>query len=285
MVTLRSRREIELMRDAGSIVAEAFAEAAREIRPGVSTYELNRTVEKVIEKRRAEPLFKGYRGFPAVSCVSINEEVVHGIPRKDRRLAEGDLVSIDVGVRRQGYCGDAAVTFPVGAVDARARKLCAACIEALDAAIAAALAGARLSRVSAAVEGYARERGYSVVKRFVGHGIGTELHEAPHVPNYVDDDVLSNDMLLRPGVVLAIEPMLNEGTDEVMELDDKWTVVTADRKLSAHFEHTVAVGSNGPEILTPWHETIDIGIFSGKIGLFINRGRLTSHAERRTDSG
>ncbi|HAK94798.1 MAG TPA: type I methionyl aminopeptidase [Planctomycetes bacterium] len=285
MVTLRSRREIELMRGAGSIVVEAFAEAARVLKPGVSTYEINRTIEKVIEKRRGEPLFKGYRGFPAASCVSINEEVVHGIPHRGRRVAEGDLVSLDVGVRRQGYCGDAAVTFPVGAVDARARALCAACIEALDAAVADARPGARLSQVSNAVESYARARGYSVVKRFVGHGIGTELHEAPHVPNYVDEEVLRSDMLLRPGMVLAIEPMLNEGTEEVVELGDKWTVVTADRKLSAHFEHTVAVGPDGPEILTPWHETIDTGIFSGKIGLFINRERLTSHAERRADSG
>ncbi len=284
MVTLRSRREIELMRDAGAIVAETLVEAGRVIRPGVSTFEINRTVEKVIAKYRAQPLFKGYRGFPAATCVSINEEVVHGIPRKGRKLAEGDLVSIDVGVRHRGYCGDAAVTFPVGTVSARARKLCAACVEALDAAIAAAQAGARLSRVAAAVEGYARERGFSVVRRFVGHGIGTELHEAPQVPNYVDEEVLKNDILLHPGTVLAIEPMLNEGTDEVVELDDKWTVVTADRKLSAHFEHTVAVGPDGPEILTPWHEAIDIGIFSGKIGLFINHRRLTSHAERRADS-
>lgn len=250
MVTLRSRREIDLMRDAGSIVVEAFAEAARAIKPGVSTLEINKTIERVIDTRRAEPLFKGYRGFPAVSCISINEEVVHGIPRRDRKVAEGDLVSLDVGVRRQGYCGDAAVTFPVGAVGERARALCAACIEALDAAVAAAVAGVRLSRVSTAVEGYARARGYSVVKRFVGHGIGTELHEPPHVPNYVDEEVLRNDMLLRPGVVLAIEPMLNEGTGEVVELDDKWTVVTADRKLSAHFEHSVAVTEDGPLVLS-----------------------------------
>ena len=179
MVTLRSRREIDRMRGAGSIVVEALAEAARMLKPGVSTYEIDRTIEKAIEKRRGEPLFKGYRGFPAASCVSINEEVVHGIPRRDRRVAEGDLVSLDVGVRRRGYCGDAAVTFPVGAAAAGTRALCAACIEALDAAIANMWPGARLSEISAAVEGYARARGFSVVNRFVGHGIGTELHEAP----------------------------------------------------------------------------------------------------------
>lgn len=273
------------MRDAGEIVAEAFLEASRTIRPGVSTGEIDTVIERVIRRRGAEPLFKGYRGFPAVSCISINAEVVHGIPRRSRKVAEGDIVSIDVGVRYRGYCGDAAVTFPVGSVSENGTRLCEACREALWCGIARVRPHNLLSDVSRAIESHARGLGYGVVKKFVGHGIGTELHEPPHVPNYVDEEVLAADVLLRPGMVLAIEPMLNEGTDDVCELKDGWTVVTADGRLSAHYEHTVAVGADGPEVLTPWHEKIDSRWFSGNIGLFNIGDRQGAHAERRADSG
>lgn len=257
MVTIRSEREIDKMRASGRIVVTVFKELAQAIKPGVSTQQLNEIVEASIVKSGAIPLFKGYRGFPAASCISINEEVVHGIPSRKRILKDGDIVSIDVGVRYAGYCGDAAVTFPVGNVSGKAAKIMKACRTALMQGIAQVRPGGLLSKVCAAIESYATSQGYKVVRRFVGHGIGTEMHEPPHVPNYVDEEVLSNDVLLQTGMVLAIEPMLNEGTHQVKELKDKWTVVTTDRKLSAHFEQTVAVGPEGPEIMTPWHEEID----------------------------
>jgi methionyl aminopeptidase len=258
MVTLRSPSEIEKMKQAGRIVVEALKKASKLIEPKISTYKINSVIEECVKSYNAELLFKGYRGFPAGSCISINEEVVHGIPSKKRLLAGGDIVSIDVGVRYRGYCGDAAITFPVKEISESKCRLITACRKALACSIEQMRAGGLLSRVCGAIQDYARSCSYSVVRKFVGHGIGTEMHEPPHVPNYVDREVLANDLLLRPGMVLAIEPMLNEGTYEVRELKDRWTVVTLDGKNSAHYEQTVALGSDGPEILTPWHEEIDI---------------------------
>jgi len=271
------------MREAGLIVAKVFRAVATAVRPGVSTWDLNEVVEKVIAANGAEPLFKGYRGFPASSCISINEEVVHGIPSRKKILSEGDIVSVDVGVRRRGYCGDAAVTFPVGKVSPAAKRLLEATAGALRKGIEAARDGARLSRIGAAVQEYAESFGFGVVRRFVGHGIGTEMHEAPQIPNYVDEEVLANDVRLRNGMVLAIEPMVTEGTYDVVDRGDGWTVVTADGGLAAHFEHTVALTADGPEILTPWHEKIDSEFFSGIIGLFTDCEHARSHAERRAD--
>jgi len=276
------------MREAGRIVAEVFGEVAKVIRPGVSTYEIDRVVETAIKRRGGKPLFKGYpgpeavRSFPASSCISINEEVVHGIPKKDRVLREGDIVSVDVGVGWRGYCGDGAVTFCVGSVSDRARKLVATCYRALLAGIAQAKAGNRLSQIGAAVQHCAESAGFGVVRRFVGHGIGTSLHEAPKVPNYVDEEVLKEDLILECGMVLAIEPMLTEGTYELVDMPDQWTQVTADRRLSAHFEHTVAITREGAEILTPWEKEIDTVQSPCIIGLF---GRSENYAERGTDSG
>ncbi len=258
MVTLRSPKEIQKMKDAGRIVAKALKKASLLIEPNVSTYAINSAIEEHVKKSGGDLLFKGYRGFPAGSCISINAEIVHGIPRKDRKLQAGDIVSIDVGVRYKGYCGDAAVTLPVNGVSEKKCRLMKACRGALSRAIETMRSGALLSDVCSAIEDYARQRSYSVVRQFVGHGIGTEMHEPPQVPNYVDREVLSHDLLLQPGLVIAIEPMLNEGTYRVKELKDKWTVVTADGKNSAHYEQTVALGPDGPEILTPWHEEIDI---------------------------
>ncbi len=273
------------MREAGQIVAEVFRALSRAVRPGVSTADLNAVVEGVIASYGATPLFKGYRGFPASSCISLNEEVVHGIPDQRRYLESGDIVSIDVGVKHRGYCGDAAVTFPVGTVRPEADRLLAVCREALRRGVDAARPGNRLSGIGGAIQGYAEAQGYGVVRRFVGHGIGTEMHEAPQVPNYVDEDIVGNDVLLRAGMVLAIEPMLTEGTHEVRDLDDGWTVVTADGRRAAHYEYTVALGSEGPQVLTPWDELIDSEVFSGKIVQFVDREHTQSHAERRADSG
>jgi methionyl aminopeptidase len=273
------------MRQAGQIVAEVFRALSQAVRPGASTADLNAVVESVIRSYDAKPLFKGYRGFPASSCISLNEEVVHGIPSRRRRLEPGTIVSVDVGVKHCGYCGDAAVTFPVGKVSEAADRLLSTCREALRRGVDAARPGNRLSDIGGAIQAFAEAQGYGVVRRFVGHGIGTDMHEAPQVPNYVDDEILSKDVLLKPGMVLAIEPMLTEGTHEVEDLDDGWTVVTADRRLSAHYEHTVALGPEGPQVLTPWHELIDSEVFSGKIVQFADREPTQSHAERRADSG
>lgn len=291
------------MRDAGQIVVAVFAALGKAVRPGTTTGELNRVVEETIARAGAVPLFKGYRGFPASSCVSVNHEVVHGIPTRKRKLGQGDIVSVDVGVRYRGYCGDAAVTFPVGAVSAEAQQLLDGCHEALRRGVAAARPGNRLSQIGAAIQTYAERQGYGVVRRFVGHGIGTEMHEPPQVPNFVDEEVLKNDVILRPGMVLAIEPMLNAGTFEVRELEDGWTVVTVDGRLSAHFEHTVAIGPEGPDVLTPWDTPGAAGVpeppeaverpgadvdtrgFSGNIVGFAGGTRSRSHAERRAHTG
>lgn len=243
--------EIDLMRQAGRIVAQGLRLLAEHVRPGVTTAELDALYERHVRESGAVPTFKGYRGFPASICVSINEEVVHGIPSPRRILKEGDIVSLDAGATYKGYVGDAAVTLPVGKISPAARRLIDTTREALEEAIKLVAPGVGLSKIAATIQRYAESRGYSVVKKFVGHGIGRQMHEEPQVPNYVDGLPLEQfEYILKPGICIAIEPMLNEGTDDVRTLKDNWTVVTRDRKLSAHFEHTVAVTEKGHEVLT-----------------------------------
>jgi len=247
VIVRRSAREIDLIGRAGEIVAEVLTECRRMARPGVTTGELDEAAESMIRCRGGVPLFKGYRGFPKSLCTSINEEVVHGIPGP-RRLKEGDLLKVDVGVRLGGYCADAAVTLPVGEVSAEAVRLMEICKTALERAIAAMRPNMKLSALSAAIQSYVESQGYSVVRKYTGHGIGREMHEDPQVPNFVSRSM--PDPLLPEGTVLAIEPMVNAGGPEVEVLDNRWTVVTRDRSLSAHFEHTVAICDRGARVLT-----------------------------------
>jgi len=235
------------IRESARTVARCLALMGREVRPGVSTLALDRMAEDFIRAEGGEPAFKGYRGFPGSICASINEEVVHGIPSPKRVLREGDVISIDVGVRRDGYYGDAARTFAVGEIAPEAARLLEATERALALGIEQARPGNHLTDISHAVEREVTRHGCSVVRALVGHGIGCELHEEPQIPNYGPP---GQGPKLRAGMVFAIEPMVNQGTADVVTLQDGWTVVTADRKLSAHFEHTVAVGENGPQILS-----------------------------------
>lgn len=251
---LKDAWELELMRRAGAIVARTLELVASHARPGVTTAELDRLGEKYIKSQEAFPTFKGYRVgskiFPASLCLSVNEEVVHGIPSSQRVLREGDILSIDCGATYKNYIGDAAITIPIGRVSPTAARLIETTRAALYAGIGAIRPGARLRDVSAAIQGIAESKGYSLVKLYCGHGVGQKLHEEPQVPNYVNDAYEGMNLRLKPGLVLAIEPMLNEGNEEVEELEDRWTVVTRDRRLSAHFEHTVAITADGPKILT-----------------------------------
>ena len=250
MVKPKSESELEWMRAAGRVVAEGLTRLKDMARPGLQTRELDAEFERLCRRRGAEPAFKGYRNYPASICASVNEQVVHGIPG-DRRLAEGDLLSLDVGVKLDGYYGDAAVTVPVGRIGADSERLLRTGEQALSAALAEMRPGARLRDVSAAIQQTAEGAGFSVVRQFVGHGIGREMHEDPQVPNFVDDgSEFQLDLVFLPGLVLALEPMVNAGTWEVEILKDRWTVVTKDRMLSVHFEHTVAVTADGPEVLT-----------------------------------
>lgn len=246
MIKIKSLCEIEAMRQAGRIVAEVLASLEQMIKVGVTTAALNKMADQMIRKAGAEPAFLGYHNYPASICTSINEEVVHGIPGL-RKLKEGDIISIDVGVRLKGYYGDAAATFAVGEVTPLAARLMDVTKCSLEEATQAVRVGARLSDVSYAVQAYVETNRFSVVRNFVGHGIGTEMHEEPQLPNF---GAPGRGPVLRQGIVLAIEPMVNAGGWEVEVLKDQWTVVTKDRSLSAHFEHTVAIGENGPEILT-----------------------------------
>jgi len=248
MVTIKSLREINLMRKAGEIVAEVLELVGAEAEPGLRTGVMDAKVEKVILERGGHPAFKGYRGYPASLCVSINEQVVHGIPG-ERRLEEGDVVSFDVGVRYKNYYADAAVTVGVGKVGAEAGRLMKTCRKALSAAVDQVKPGGSLREVSAAIQHTAEEEGFSVVRQFVGHGIGSKLHEEPQVPNFVDD-YPEGGLILKPGMVLAIEPMVNAGGYEVEVEENGWTVITSDRSLSAHYEHTVAVTEDGAQVLT-----------------------------------
>jgi len=246
-ISIRSAREIDLIRASCRVVAEVLSQSYDWVKPGVTTAELDRRAEELIRKRGGTPSFKGYLGYPATLCTSINEEVVHGIPSDDRVLEEGDIVGIDVGCFKNGYHGDAARTYAVGNVSEETKALLAAGAEALEHAIGAARPGNYVGDIGYAVQSFAEPRGYSVVRDLVGHGIGERLHEAPQVPNYGRRGTLAP---IRAGMVLAIEPMLNQGGWQVETLDDRWTVVTADRSLSVHFENTIAVTQDGPTILT-----------------------------------
>jgi len=246
MITCKSERELNYMRDAGRLVARAHAELARAVKVGVNTGELDRLAEDFILKSGGKPAFKGLYGFPYSICASVNEEVVHGFPGL-RKLENGDIISIDIGTEINGYFGDSAVTLPVGDVGNEALDLLRATEEALYRGIEKARVGNRLSDISHAVQACAESHGYSVVRDFVGHGIGSKPHEEPQVPNFGKP---GRGPRLKEGMTLAIEPMINMGTYEVRTLSNNWTVVTLDSKLSAHFEHTIAITDDKPEILT-----------------------------------
>jgi len=246
MINIRSPREIDQLKKANIIVAEVIEKLSSKIVPGVTTRELDQIAEAFIRSRKATPAFKGYRGFPATLCVSINEEVVHGIPGP-RKLKQGDIVSIDVGVNYNGYFGDAAATFPVGEVDPEARRLLEVTEKALYIGIEKARVGNRLFDISFAIQQWVESNGFSVVRDFVGHGIGKSLHEDPQIPNFGSPH---QGPRIEKGMTFALEPMVNEGTFEVQILSDGWTVVTSDRKRSAHFEHTIAISNGGAEILS-----------------------------------
>jgi methionyl aminopeptidase len=246
MVILKLPDEIERLRTSNGIVAEILTELRERVKPGVTTRELDRLSEALSRKSRVVPAFKGYRGYPFALCTSVNGEVVHGMP-SDLPLVSGDILSLDFGVICKGYYGDAAITVPVGTVSATAQRLMQVTEEGLYDGIEQALTGNRLGDVSAAVQRRVEAAGFSVVRDFVGHGIGKSMHEDPQIPNY---GVRGRGIQLRPGMVLAIEPMVNEGSYRVKILPNGWTVVTEDGRLSAHFEHSVAITENGPEILS-----------------------------------
>jgi methionyl aminopeptidase len=250
VIKIKEPDEIELMREAGRITALALDAMRRAVKPGVSTDELNQIGERTIRANGAEPIFLGYRGYRHATCVSVNEEVVHGIPGV-KVLTAGDIVSLDVGARKQGYCGDCAATFPVGRISGQAEKLLRAGKEALKIGLRQARAGNHLGDVSHAIQAASESRGYSVVRDLYGHGIGREMHEDPLIPNY---GPAGEGPELKPGMVLAIEPMLNIGTWRIRTLPDGWTVVTEDGALSCHFEHTIVITTGDPEILT-WLKT------------------------------
>lgn len=246
MIVLKTEQEIGYMRDAGRIVGQTLAVIKKAISPGITTQELDHIAEQFIRRAGGVPAFKGYCGFPASICSSINEQVVHGIPGP-RQLKDGDVISIDIGVKLNRYYGDAAITVPVGEVDAEILKLLSVTEQALNKGIEQAIKGNRLSDISHAVQLHAEAYGYGVVRDYVGHGIGQRMHEDPQIPNYGPP---GRGPLLKSGMTLAIEPMINCGTPDVEVLTDDWTVVTVDRKISAHFEHTVAITDGEPEILT-----------------------------------
>lgn len=245
-IILKSPREITQMRGAGRVAAAVLEEVGKKVRPGITTAELDDIAVSEVKKRGAEASFKGYRGFPASICTSVNEEVVHGIPGS-RVLQEGEIISLDFGALLNGFHGDAAVTVGVGKISTEAQKIIDATRGALQAGVAAARIGARLGDVSAAIQSYAEARGFSVVREYVGHGIGRELHEDPQVPNF---GVTGEGPVLQKGMTMALEPMLNAGGWRTSVAEDKWTVVTADGRLSAHFEHTIVIDENGTGILT-----------------------------------
>lgn len=247
MIVLKTNRELELMKEACEISAEALQIAGEAVKPGVSTWEIDKLAYDFIIKSGATPNFLNYGGFPATACISINDEVIHGIPNKNRIIKEGDIVSIDLGAAKNGYNGDNAATFAAGKCSLEAERLMNATRESLYKAIELAVPGNRIGDIANAVQTYVEDRGFSVVRDYVGHGVGTKLHEEPSVPNFGH---AGRGIRLLPGMTLAIEPMINLGTYKVKQLSDGWTVKTADGKLSAHFEHTVAVTSNGPVIMT-----------------------------------
>jgi methionyl aminopeptidase len=247
-IILKAPWELEILRRANRLVAATLRELATRTLPGATTLELDRFAETYLRERGAQPAFKGYRDYPFTLCASINEAVVHGFP-STRPLQEGDILSLDMGAVVDGYYGDAAVTLPIGRISAEAERLLRVTQECLDRAVRAAQPGGRLAEISRAVQEHAEGNGFSVVRVFVGHGIGKALHEAPQIPNFVDAGQ-GRGPVLKPGMVLAIEPMINAGGPDVRVLEDRWTAVTADGSLSAHFEHTIAITEQGPEILT-----------------------------------
>jgi methionyl aminopeptidase len=247
MIYYKSANEIEKMRRPNQIVAEILNEIEAMIKPGVNTAELDRYAETIINKRGARPAFKGYRDYPATLCTSVNEQVVHGIPSPKVLLKEGDIISIDIGAEYDGWFGDAAKTFAVGKIAVEDTRLLTVTSECLESAVKVMIEGNRLSDIGNAVQSHAESNGFGVVRDYVGHGIGRQMHEQPQVPNYGNP---GRGPYLRPGMVLAIEPMINMGTWETEVLEDGWTVVTADGKKSAHFEYTVAVTDNGPLVLS-----------------------------------
>jgi methionyl aminopeptidase len=255
-ITLRSRREIELIRRAGAVVADVLSKLKEIAEPGVTTGRLNNVASQITADAGAEALFKGVRSplsripFPACVCTSVNEQIVHGIPSETVVLKDGDILSIDFGARFDGYCADAAVTVAMGKVSENKRKLIDVTKHVLDMAIEKSAPAVKWSRIAAEMQNYVESAGFSIVKDFVGHGIGKKMHEEPKVPNFVSDELLTCDIILTEGMVLAVEPMINAGTSNVRTRKDGWTVVTRDGKCSAHFEHTIAIVKNGCEVLT-----------------------------------
>ena len=246
MIAIKSKSDVDLIRQSGEIIRDCFAEIEGMVRAGITTAELDSFAERFIRGRGAEPAFKGYKGFPASICASVNEEVVHGIPGP-RELESGDIIGIDMGVLREGFYADATRTFAVGEISEEAEMLIKVTRESLELAIDMARSGNHLSDISHVIETHAKKHGYSVVRVLVGHGVGRQLHEEPQIPNFGPP---AKGPILKPGMVFAIEPMVNEGGHEVQTLKDNWTFATADKKLSAHFEDTVAVTENEPMILT-----------------------------------
>jgi methionyl aminopeptidase len=253
-IIVKTSTEIEVMQQANSIVAGVLQMLQQEMRPGLTTRQMDRWAHDYCRDHGAVPAFLGYRGFPASLCVSINEQIVHGIPSKKVKVREGDIVSVDFGTVYNGFYGDSAVTIPVGKIPAHKEKLLKVTQEALERGIKQVRIGNRIADVSAAVQSYAEEHGFSVVRQFVGHGIGSDLHEAPEVPNYVQNQPSPR---IVEGLVIAIEPMINIGTANVKVLKDGWTVITADKKPSAHFEHSVAATKNGPLVLSRRQEELE----------------------------
>src|SRR5215471_10787397 len=246
-IYLKNEDEIRKMREVNLVVSAILDACCGAVKPGVSTWELNEIADREIARHRVKSAFLGYHGYPAVLCTSVNQVVVHGIPRKDVVLKEGDIIGIDFGCFKDGYCGDSARTIPIGKVSAEAEKLIATTERALALGIDQARPGNRLQDIGWAVQSHVESQGFSVVRDFVGHGIGKAMHEDPPVPNY---GAPNRGYRLRPGLVLAIEPMVNAGTHEIEMREDKWTAVTKDRRLSAHFEHSVAITEDGPFVLS-----------------------------------
>lgn len=247
MIVLKTSRELAIMREACRISAGALQLVGKSIEPGITTGELDKIAEQYILSQGGKPNFKGISGYPATACISINNEVIHGIPSKNRKIHKGDIVSVDLGAAFEGYNGDNAATFAVGEVSPQAKRLIDATRESLYCGIKAAVAGGRIGDIGHAIQSYVEERGFSVVREYIGHGVGTQLHEAPEVPNY---GTPGKGVRLLPGMTIAIEPMINCGKPDVKTLSDGWTVVTRDGSLSAHFEHTIAITSDGPQIMT-----------------------------------
>ena len=247
MIVLKTTRELGLMKEACVIAAGALKAAGAAVEPGISTEEIDRIAHNFIIKSGAIPTFKGYNGYPAATCISINDEVIHGIPNKKRIIKAGDIVSIDVGATFNGYVGDNAATFAAGDISPEAQRLCDTTRESLYEGIKMAVAGGRIGDIGSTIQRYCEERGFSVVREFTGHGVGKQMHEDPSVPNF---GTPGRGVRLLPGMTIAIEPMINQGGAGIRQLPDGWTIKTKDGALSAHFEHTVAITSNGPVILT-----------------------------------